>query len=119
MDVFAFPSHTDTYGNVVLEALASGVPALVTDKGGPRFIVKPGETGFVASDLQGFVTPLLELAGQPEKLKAMRIASRTQAEKASWDKVFELVYASYDRGLNSCCASGKKIRLRAHSAVCI
>ena len=45
MDLFVFPSHTDTFGNVVLEALASGVPAIVTPDGGPRYIVKDGETG--------------------------------------------------------------------------
>src|SRR5262249_27593932 len=37
MDVLVFPSHTDTFGNVVLEALASGVPAVVTPDGGPKF----------------------------------------------------------------------------------
>ena len=47
MDVLVFPSHTDTFGNVVLEALASGVPAVVTPDGGPKFIVRDGETGFV------------------------------------------------------------------------
>ena len=40
MDLFVFPSHTDTFGNVVLEALASGVPAIVTPDGGPRYIVR-------------------------------------------------------------------------------
>ena len=50
MDVLVFPSHTDTFGNVVLEALASGVPAVVTPDGGPKFIVQDGETGFVTKD---------------------------------------------------------------------
>ena len=50
MDVLVFPSHTDTFGNVVLEALASGVPAVVTPDGGPKFIVRDGETGFVTDD---------------------------------------------------------------------
>ncbi len=57
MDVLAFPSQTDTYGNVVLEALASGVPAVVTNGGGPRFIVRSGETGFVTKDLPSFAMP--------------------------------------------------------------
>jgi len=44
MDLFVFPSHTDTFGNVVLEALASGVPAIVTHDGGPKSIVRDGIT---------------------------------------------------------------------------
>jgi len=46
MDVFVFPSTTDTFGNVVLEAMASGVPPVVTDRGGPQFLVDQGTTGF-------------------------------------------------------------------------
>jgi phosphatidylinositol alpha 1,6-mannosyltransferase len=45
--MFVFSSKTDTFGNVVLEALASGVPLLVTDQGRPQFIVKAEETGYV------------------------------------------------------------------------
>ena len=52
MDLFVFPSHTDTFGNVVLEALASGVPAIVTPDGGPRTIVRDGETGRIVPDEQ-------------------------------------------------------------------
>jgi glycosyltransferase involved in cell wall biosynthesis len=50
MDLVRFPSHTDTFGNVVLEALASGVPAIVTPDGGPRTIVRDGETGRIVPD---------------------------------------------------------------------
>ena len=50
MDLFVFPSHTDTFGNVVLEALASGVPAIVTPDGGPKTIVRDGETGRIVPD---------------------------------------------------------------------
>ncbi|MEI9968768.1 MAG: glycosyltransferase [Terracidiphilus sp.] len=45
MDLFVFPSHTDTFGNVVLEALASGVPAIVTPDGGPRTIIGDRQSG--------------------------------------------------------------------------
>lgn len=46
-DVFIFPSTTDTFGNVVLEAQASGLPVIVSDQGGPRELLKDGQTGFV------------------------------------------------------------------------
>ncbi|QJR21458.1 Glycosyltransferase [Brevinematales bacterium NS] len=48
-DIFVFPSTTDTFGMVVLEAQACGVPALVTTEGGPQQIILPGETGFALS----------------------------------------------------------------------
>jgi glycosyltransferase involved in cell wall biosynthesis len=47
-DCFLFPSVTDTLGQVVMEAQASGLPAIVSDQGGPATIVRDGETGFVA-----------------------------------------------------------------------
>ena len=117
MDVFAFPSRTDTYGNVVLEALASGVPAVVTDGGGPQFIVRPEETGFIARDLRDFVTLIRNLAMSSPRLEAMRVSARSQAMKASWDAVFDSVYSIYDRCLRSCAAAGKKIRMRPHTVL--
>jgi glycosyltransferase involved in cell wall biosynthesis len=48
-DLFIFPSATDTFGNVVLEAQASGLPVIVTDAGGPRELMIDGETGAVFS----------------------------------------------------------------------
>jgi len=101
MDVFVFPSRTDTYGNVVLEALASGVPAIVTDSGGPRFIVRSGETGFIAKNLDAFVEHVTRLAARPELLERMRRLARDYALTATWDAVFESVYAQYDQGLRS------------------
>ncbi len=46
-DLFVFPSRTDTAGNVVLEAQASGLPVLVSEDGGPRELMRPGVTGIV------------------------------------------------------------------------
>ena len=46
-DLFVFPSATDTFGNVVLEAQASGLPVIVSDEGGPKELMKDGETGIV------------------------------------------------------------------------
>jgi len=117
MDVFLFPSLTDTYGNVVLEALSCGVPAVVSDGGGPRFIVREGETGFVARDLPEYVARLRRLAENPEELRAMRVAARAHAMTASWDAVFESVYAAYERTLKTAMVEGKKIRMRPHTVL--
>jgi len=94
MDVFLFPSHTDTFGNVVLEALASGVPAVVTPDGGPKFIVRNGETGFVVPD-DGFAGAVAELAGDRDRLARMRTTAREYALGCSWDAVFGRVYEAY------------------------
>lgn len=52
-DLFVFPSTTDTYGNVVIEALASGLPVLVSDQGGPRELLRESADGEVISGSAG------------------------------------------------------------------
>ncbi len=94
MDLFVFPSHTDTFGNVVLEALSSGVPAVVTPGGGPKYIVRDQETGFVTSD-EGFVPAIAALAENRTRLAQMRTAARAYALACSWDAVFDRVYEGY------------------------
>ncbi len=99
MDLFAFYSETDTFGNVVLEALASGVPAVVTDKGGPKFIVENNCSGYVCSSNAEFTECVLRVAGSPALLPNLRVAARLRAERASWDAVFGSVYETYHREL--------------------
>jgi glycosyltransferase involved in cell wall biosynthesis len=95
MDLFVFPSHTDTFGNVVLEALASGVPAIVTPDGGPPTIVRDGETGRIVPD-SDFAAAVAGVLADPAKHAAMRLAARKYALTMSWDSVFEGVYAAYE-----------------------
>jgi phosphatidylinositol alpha 1,6-mannosyltransferase len=96
MDLFVFPSHTDTFGNVVLEALASGVPAIVTPDGGPRTIVREGETGSIVPD-EEFASAVAGILGDPATHAQMRTNAREYALAASWDSVFEGVYAAYEK----------------------
>jgi glycosyltransferase involved in cell wall biosynthesis len=95
MDLLVFPSHTDTFGNVVLEALASGVPAIVTPDGGPKTIVRDGVTGRIVDD-EDFATAVAGVLGDPVKHAQMRLAAREFALTMSWDSVFEGVYAAYE-----------------------
>ncbi|HTV07019.1 MAG TPA: glycosyltransferase [Acidobacteriaceae bacterium] len=99
MDAFVFPSHTDTFGNAVLEALASGVPAIVTPTGGPASIVCDGCTGFIRAD-SAFADAVLRLASDPALHNRMRAAARIRALRTSWDSVFESVYTHYGAALN-------------------
>jgi glycosyltransferase involved in cell wall biosynthesis len=114
MDLLVFPSHTDTFGNVVLEALASGVPAVVTPDGGPKFIVRDGETGVVVPD-EGFAGAIALLAQDRERLGRMGEAARKYALGCSWDAVFDQVYAGYgvacDRDLVATSRGGRRICL--------
>ncbi len=99
MDIFLFPSETETFGNVVQEANASGVPAIVTDKGGPKFIVRHGETGFISHGPDEFAANVIKLFKEPSLLGLMKQRSREFAESRSWDAVFESVYNSYFEAL--------------------
>jgi len=100
-DMLAFPSETDTFGLVVLEAFASGVPAVVTDRGGPQFTVRHGSSGYIARDFDEFVAYTAALMAQPELLSTMRVAARRQAMETSWDRIFEGMYEAYERCLSS------------------
>lgn len=95
MDLFVFPSKTDAFGNVAQEAFASGVPVLVTDIGGPKFLIDSGKTGYVAKDLSEFVEYTIQLMDDREKLSEMKRNARAAAMTKSWDAVFESVYDGY------------------------
>lgn len=100
IDVFVFPSETDAFGNVIQEANASGVPCIVTDQGGPKFIVQKGETGFIAKNSGDFVKFSIELIDNPEKLANMKKHSREFALSRSWESVFERVYKAYQEAFD-------------------
>lgn len=89
-DVFVFPSATDTFGNVVLEAQASGLPCIVTDQGGPCENIDPDETGLVipAADPDALIRAALHLIDAPERLNYMRRKARARMEHRTFDQTF-------------------------------
>jgi glycosyltransferase involved in cell wall biosynthesis len=96
LDLFLFPSRADAFGNVVQEALATGTPAVVTDQGGPKFLINSGVTGYVTGSDREFIARVISLMADPETHRRMRLAARQSACSASWDRVFEEVWESYE-----------------------
>ena len=102
LDAFVFPSETDTFGLAVLEALASGVPAVVSPSGGPKFTVEHGKSGYVANRFDEFAPLLTNLMTQPELHDAMRLGARQRALSiGSWDQIFAGMYKTYERYANN------------------
>ncbi len=98
MDAFVFPSETDTFGLAVLEALASGVPAVVTSRGGPAFTVEHGKSGYVANRFEEFAPLVANLMTQPQLHESMRLESRQRALSiGSWERIFAGMYQTYER----------------------
>lgn len=99
MDIFVFPSETDAFGNVAQEAAASGVAPIVSDKGGPKYLVDHGKTGFVAKSVDEFVQFTSLLMSDPVKLEEMRKRARESAMSRSWNSIFEGVYSAYHESI--------------------
>jgi glycosyltransferase involved in cell wall biosynthesis len=90
-DFFVFPSTTDTFGNVVLEAQACGIPAIVSDVGGPRDLVAHGLDGLVtkALDVADLAGAILRMVESPAERQAMGAAARKRVETRDWSTAFE------------------------------
>jgi|DewCreStandDraft_4_1066084.scaffolds.fasta_scaffold08596_8 glycosyltransferase involved in cell wall biosynthesis len=99
LDVFVFPSETDTYGNVVQEAMASGVPCVVMSRGGPASIVTDGVTGRVCRTTEEMAAAVVELAQRPEIRRRLGEAARRAAEKRTWEAAGEIVWSAYGEAL--------------------
>jgi glycosyltransferase involved in cell wall biosynthesis len=97
-DIFVFPSLADTFGNSVVEALASGLPCLVSDEGGPREIVVPGECGdiFAHRDSAALAQGMLALAGDPGRVARYRENARLRALKFSYEAAAKAFWDFYE-----------------------
>ncbi len=101
-DVFVFPSDTETFGQVVTEAMASGLPVVAPARGGVMDTVVPGRTGFLfepgnASELADHVLRLVE----DDALRArLAVEARAEAERRSWDDIFRRLFDDYRETLS-------------------
>src|SRR2546423_4399392 len=93
-DLFVFPSTTDTFGNVILEAQASGLPVIVSDLGGPKELVEDGRTGIVtkAHDADDFARAIERIAGDSSLRAKMGQEARQQVIDRSWPRAFRKLW---------------------------
>jgi glycosyltransferase involved in cell wall biosynthesis len=108
-DLFLFPSCTDTAGNVILEAQASGLPVLVTDRGGPRENMRPEKTGFVCRTLSEFLERTIQLLGDSDRRRGFAAEARRYAFTRRWDAALDPLYRAYE----AVGASGHSLPVRA------
>ena len=90
-DVFLFPSETETFGNVTLEAMASGLVVVAYDDAAAHVHIENGVTGVLVApgDARGFITAAAALARAPELLATMRRRARIAMEAVDWSRVVE------------------------------
>jgi glycosyltransferase involved in cell wall biosynthesis len=94
-DLFVFPSQTDTAGNVVLEAQASGLPVLVSHTGGPCENMNPGASGYACGDLVEFAKRAASLLRNEARRRQFSAAAREYALTRRWDIALEPLYRCY------------------------
>lgn len=97
-DVFLFPSETETFGNVTLEAMSSGLPAVVADATGSNALVSHDVTGFLAPprDSSRFLEHVSSLVRDPALRVRMGTAARKSAEGYEWSRVLGQIAAYYE-----------------------
>lgn len=99
-DVFLFCSRTDTYGQVLLEAGASGLPAVAIAEGGPAALIENRHTGLLCRpDADHLAGAVLQLAASPALRRRLGEAAIANARGRSWARALEQLAAGYGHAL--------------------
>jgi len=104
-DLFLFCSRTDTYGQVVLEAGASGLPVVAVDEGGPAALIENRHTGILCRpDADHLAGAVLQLASSATLRQRLGEAAIRSARERSWERALEQLAGGYRRALGEAAA---------------
>src|SRR5438045_2239314 len=96
--IFVVPSTTDTFGNVILEAQACGMPVIVSDSGGPKELVEDRTNGLItrSRDVNDFTQAIRSLVTDPAWRERMGNAARKSVTDRSWPNAFRKFWSTTD-----------------------
>lgn len=102
-DLFVFPSSTETFGNVVLEAMASGLPVLAANGGGVKDLVAHHRSGvlFEPGQADALIREICLWGDHMEQLRNMGFEGRKLAEQRSWDHIFDGLIGDYEEAIEN------------------
>ncbi|MFT3766259.1 MAG: glycosyltransferase family 1 protein [Minicystis sp.] len=102
-DLFLFPSRSETFGNVLLEAMASGIPAVSFDYAAPQIHVRHGMNGWLApfGDRGAWIASAVAAAGDQAALRACGLAARETAAAVSWDSIIQRLELIFHRAIDT------------------
>jgi glycosyltransferase involved in cell wall biosynthesis len=101
-DVLLFPSSTDTFGQVILEAQASGLPVVAVAAGGPLSLIQNGVSGLLCPpDAEALADAVLQLAGSPRLRTRLARAGLAAARQRTWEQALERLAGGYRRALST------------------
>ena len=108
-DLFLFCSQTDTFGQVILEAQASGVPVIAVAAGGPATLIEHRGTGLLCeASAAALADALVELAGSPLLCERLSLAAQSAVKERTWERALERLADGYDAVLSAPATSDKR-----------
>jgi glycosyltransferase involved in cell wall biosynthesis/predicted metal-dependent phosphoesterase TrpH len=113
-DVFLFCSRTDTYGQVILEAQASGLPVVAVDEGGPASLIEDGRTGVLCPpDAEVIGAAVASLATSARARARLADSALASVRTRTWDRALQQLAAGYDAALGTPASREREVRRAA------